>query len=1795
MDVFALRDAVVSEYQTFAKSFTTIRAADIKTQVEAIYAQDRYWPEPLIQLNPKYKGGSSIAQLVAAGDLDPLIAKIFCSKSKGSNTTAPLALYRHQSEAIALAQAKESFVVTTGTGSGKSLCFFIPIVNAIINAKKINAAPRTRAIIIYPMNALANSQREEINKYLGNLGDDCNITVERYTGQENDEDRRRIADKPPDILLTNFMMLELLMTRQDAVDRAVIDHCMGLQFLVLDELHTYRGRQGADVAILVRRVRERLAPDHLLCIGTSATMASGSSEDKSAVVAEVASKLFATKIDACNVISEQLDRATNSAFFAETVRAQLGPAIDQGIATDLTDEQLRAHPLAIWVETTLGICISNQRWERARPRTVTEAVAELSRDSGRSEQACREVLKAFLLVSSRTEEARTGKANASDRSFFAFKLHQFISGAGQAFATLEPEGQRTITVEVQQFLPREPEKRLYSVHFCRECGQEYHPVHIKHENGSTLVVARNIDDAPVDKDDDEIDTANAPPARAAGRNPAAAVTGAEDAAMGGFGFLTPVTSDPEFAFTGEIDSYPDAWTEETPAGERRLRANYRKAALRKLPVAPTGKIEGDTQYWFLSGKFRFCLRCLNTHTDSSRDRNRLASLSAEGRSSATTVLVSSALRWMHTEESSLEPDTRKLLGFTDNRQDAALQAGHFNDYLFVSLIRAGFLGALDAAGDTGLRSEELGLAQQKALGFEASVHERRIEWMSDPGMKGANVLDAESTLRDVLAYRTWFDQRRGWRYTNPNLEQLKLVTVSYRELDTLCADASEFTNAPAVLRDATPEVRANVFAELLDYMRRGLAIHSRVLQSTMLDQLVDRSHSRLQSPWGFARHERPASARWLMVSKPKTGKHKKHSTDDLIVSGGARSALGKLLRKSSAPSGRKLFGEGMQKLKLKEIDELIEFMLVAAKHYGLVEQETTPVGDAQGWRLVDSVVVFKRNALLVNNDRPEQKYFRDLYTTLARLLRAPSPALFGFEAREHTAQVESETRAYREKRFRYGANEITELQADESKLRELGENSRFLPVLFCSPTMELGVDISELNAVYLRNVPPTPANYAQRGGRAGRSGQAALVLTYCTAQGPHDQYYFKRPHEMVHGVVRSPLLDLTNRELVESHLCAVWLASTEEALDPAVSALLSLDEPNYPLKSDLKARLARESVRPVATARIESVLKMLANDLTPTAAPWFTDAATVAAEIVASAPQRFDNAMQRWRNLMTAATQQLESADRTMRDHSASPKERDTAKMRHGQAWAQMKLLEKTSGSNANDFYTYRYLATEGFLPGYNFPRLPLMAYVPSAPDGRGRETFLQRPRFLALAEFGPRSLVYHEGRAFRVVRVMLSLRGERENAADVQLPVERVRLCGQCGAGHFKDDVSVCHACHQPLNEAVSVNNTYRIENVATFPAERITANDEERQRQGFELRTTFQWAERGGGIDVRRALCGDNQGTLATLSYAPGATITRLNLGLRRRKTRSQHGFNIDPVSGYWARGDDEDKEAQDSKTLADAPRQWIVPCVKDHKNALLFQLTDRSLKPVTLATLQYALLRGIEQVFQLEEGEVLAEPMPDRDHRTGFLIYEATEGGAGVLTQLVAQRERLAEIARKALSIMHFELDNQQLPDVGKALIDVGSKDCAAACYRCLMSYYNQPEHELIDRRDLPVRELLVRMAHASTDLLTDAPSVAHASVPTASGFLDVNSSRETLEAWLAAAKSRGILEADATPKDFAGELVQLVWREHRAVVMLRPLQASTVDEIRGQGFALLEFTEDQAHWDEQFTALTIALGQ
>ena len=203
-----------------------------------------------------------------------------------------------------IARDGHSYILTTGTGSGKSLAYIIPSVDAVLRK---GSGRGIEAIVVYPMNALANSQVGELEKFLefGYTERRPPVRFAHYTGQDDDVARNAITTHPPDILLTNYVMLELLLTRSH--EKPLIDAAQGLQFLVLDKLHTYRGRQGADVALLMRRVRNRLNCPNVQIVGTSATLASqGTSREQQQAVACIASQLFGITVSADHIIGETL-------------------------------------------------------------------------------------------------------------------------------------------------------------------------------------------------------------------------------------------------------------------------------------------------------------------------------------------------------------------------------------------------------------------------------------------------------------------------------------------------------------------------------------------------------------------------------------------------------------------------------------------------------------------------------------------------------------------------------------------------------------------------------------------------------------------------------------------------------------------------------------------------------------------------------------------------------------------------------------------------------------------------------------------------------------------------------------------------------------------------------------------------------------------------------------------------------------------------------------------------------------------------------------------------------------------------------------------------------------------------------------------------------------------------------------------------------------------------------------------------------------------------------------------------
>jgi hypothetical protein len=238
-------------------------------------------------------------------------------------------------------------------------------------------------------------------------------------------------------------------------------------------------------------------------------------------------------------------------------------------------------------------------------------------------------------------------------------------------------------------------------------------------------------------------------------------------------------------------------------------------------------------------------------------------------------------------------------------------------------------------------------------------------------------------------------------------------------------------------------------------------------------------------------------------------------------------------------------------------------------------------------------------------------------------------------------------------------------------------------------------------------------------------------------------------------------------------------------------------------------------------------------------------------------------------------------------------------------------------------------------------------------------------------------------------------------------------------------------------------------MQNVATRRRDRINSDEEERVRIGYEIKTGVRFARRSGAVSAQQAtLAGEGGEPLATLVYGHAATIWRMNLGWRRRRNREELGYLLDIERGIWARNESQGAD-EDPDDPMSPRRERVIPYVEDHRNCLLVE-PALPLDQAVMASLASALKAAIQVHFQLEDRELAAEPLPSSDDRRVILLYEASEGGAGVLRRLVEERRALKEVARIALDLCHYD------PATRKDLLRAprAREDCEAACYDCLL---------------------------------------------------------------------------------------------------------------------------------------------
>lgn len=1574
MNIFETHKSIVADYKRYIESFINIKDERIKAKVDEETKEGVLCPEPLIQFNPSFKYDISLENLIQEDDLHPSLNRIF----------EGFQLYKHQVDALRLGCNGKDFVVTSGTGSGKSLTYIGTIFNSILKSDK----PGIKAIIVYPMNALINSQTEELNKFKENFGDDFPISYQQYTGQEGQEVRDKVRQNPPDILLTNYMMLELIMTRATEVDRAIRKSIKdNLLTLVFDEMHTYKGRQGSDVSMLIRRIKAYVK-NEIQCIGTSATMASGvgTEEDQKREVAQVASNLFGKSFSSDQIVGETLTRLTANDKIPD--KPELQKAIAQTININDNEESLRTNTIAVWIENRIGLIEIEKTLKRRSPIQFKEIVDLLSEESGVSRNECEIYLQQMLLWSGNVNQQL--RDQNIRRAYFPFRLHQFISQTGSVFVTLENKDLRTIQLNPGYFIQNKDneKQRIYPVVFSRITGHEF--ICVKKNYNTDTLEPRSFRDA---YDEDE-------------------------STQSGYIIIQDKNAS-DLWDDSMIENLPDSWYRTLKNGTVRIDKKYVNRIPSRIYFNSLGKFSDsqalidsgiDLIAWFMPAKLIFDPTCFVFYDLKSSEASKLMTLGNEGRSTATTVLSLSTINQLN--QAGLSEKDQKLLSFTDNRQDASLQSGHFNDFVNIGLIRSAIYHALKNEENHTLTINRIGEKVMQGLNLPQDT------FATIPGKFTGAKKDNEDALTDYLTIRILQDLKKAWRYTMPNLEQCGLLKISYKYIQEEIENPDAWDDIP-YLNKFSPEDRLDFVESTLDFFRTSNAINHRFFFNER-KSIESNIKSKLKPEWGLTTGEQIPYPNYLRYES--VGRIYQRGTFTKSI--GKQSAWGKYASKILLQD-HPLSGDEYIEFCQAFFNRLEEFRLL--KSESIVGEKGETIGyllnaDVINWELGDyKTVKFDKVRIRTSGDEIQLKpnqYFQEYY-------QQETSDLQSIRSAEHTGQIKNEDRKIREVDFRSGK----------------------LSTLFCSPTMELGIDISNLNVVHMRNVPPSPANYAQRSGRAGRSGQGALVITYCSQYSPHDRNYFANKLDMVSGIVQPPRLTLDNYDLLVSHINAMYFLEAGIHISSSITDIIDEhDLKKLSIKAELWTKL-KDGHETRKKTIMQYVEKLLVMDTTLSEVLDLDQAE----KIIDNAPMAFDNAFIRWRRLYKNAIKLRDDSRAIIDNPIYSSKSDEKKQAERSESFAKKQFIQLRNDDSKNsfsEFYPFRYLASEGFLPGYNFTKLPIRVAI----NGYETTEYLSRPRSIALSEYGPRNIIYHNGQSYEIKRI---------NANDIEKNITQTKAKVSKSSGYFlfgdEYNRETCPITGENLagDNGLYVNNLLEMTESSAEIRQRISSEEEERMRLGYDLSTYFSLPK---GVEANdKIMVKSGSDILLKIMYMPTTNIISVNKKWNRSK---REFFLIDKRFGFWKKESDAEKDEENRILSCSLYTEYTA-------NALYIQpVKNLGLGGDQIISLQFALRRAIEEYFQIEPSEIAVTLMGQGD-ASNILIYEATEGSLGVLSQFAKDQSVFRKVMAKAYEICHFNEGDDTKPGAGPA------------SYEDLLNYYNQRYHEQIDRHEIQdVMEKLMR---------------------------------------------------------------------------------------------------------------------
>lgn len=1592
--------------------------------------------------------------------------------------------YQHQVNAFRRLTSKdghlpEPTLITTGTGSGKTECFQFPILDHCLR----NSHRRgIKAVILYPMNALAEDQAQRLAQeiwnrpelkgkvtagvYIGGTGN------KRTMGEKNIIDHKgTMRDYPPDILLTNYKMLDYLLIRP--VDRKLwLPDETGthpLQYLVLDELHTYDGAQGSDVACLLRRLRAKIGADaNQICfVGTSATLAN-STEGKRELL-RFAKKICSAEVPLDAIIPE--DRLKLEEFL---------PAASPQKTFPTPDESMTPQP-----GETAEIYLKREaeRWFGAAVLANGEVDRQALGKAIKGHQFLKDVLKVVVLkeIPLSVDELLRLVQVTSD-AFLAmlpqhreWTLRSFLALVSYARAVEEGREGPLLHAQVQLWLralsqvAREvgPEPRfvwqeegvstpLLPGCFCRECGHSgWISVQLARDPSKYRVSSRDISARYFDND-----------------------------------------KRVRYIFQADPSDEGVVWLTLPVGGDEAEVTAQRPDDPRAVAVYDAD----STSYQTDQGKDK--RRCPNCQSD-----HAMSWLGSAG-ASLSSVAVS------HLYASPFNED-KKLLAFTDSVQDASHRAGFFMGRTYRFNLRTAIQSVLEQNGPTSLAKFYVEFQKYWIQRFidEVTAEALRKSPKKKPDLLTTEIAAAQRFVAtflppDLLGIKEYEDliqrnknhakavkatmERLRWEIAmeyglnlrvGRTLDKVRCSTLWFDQEfleDALSRIDSDLLERHAKWAEEDPIARLHFIKGVLMRAKRTGAVVESILDKYVTERgnryQLNKKMNRLMSPF----RSDSSAPRFLIDSA-------RHPTWDCVRSEGSgvtwhadwakRCLSGKLDRQSV----NDLYGdllvacEKAGVLKAEPTSDgkvygLSPDAMTVTNHVALVRSSdgddvTLPEWDADNWIGQPSLSYRGKGTYLADAGK-RQSYYREVYTR-GHVRR--------IHAHEHTGLLKRVERNKVEEGFREAP------LADSPNL------------LACTPTLEMGIDVGDLSTTMVCSIPPTTSNYLQRIGRAGRKTGNALILAIANPQ-PHDLYYFAEPEKMLAGQIDPPGCFLDAPEMLKRQFVAFaldeWSKEVRAVLPTTLSAML--------IKGSTFPSVFLTALEPRTDSMLEEFLDLFSGELNEDSLGrlrrWTGQNGV--RESMESAIEVARADMHELRNTRERLDRKLKDlrADVTAKRISEEAFKQDFDEVRSEREHVQRRI-QRLNRQDPLSFFVEK-----GVLPNYDLPEegVTLRTIITDVyagdqpPDPKKFVTNeIVRGAAPALREFAPFNSFYHGMRKFPIQ--LIETGGEKCSL------IEAWRICDVCGHGELEisgDIVAQCPRCSSvswpDSGRKMALLKHKRVESKVRDAESRNLDEKDDRDQERYDTKLFF-------GIPITGAKGGYvNEGALFGFEYLEAVTLREINFGTAGAggtltvagQAVSNVGFRVCKDCGIVFGQNQLHRRSCRLQTKPDDEAYATLRLVREMESeAVRFLLPVSTLmSQMRLANLKAAIELGIRQKFGGKAAHLRLAPMTlpsatqDGGTRNYLVLYDSVVGGTGYLKEFVRKLSSMRQV---------FDRSLQALEDCS-----CKNEEGRDGCYRCIYAYQNQRERPLLSRRESIV---LVQEVLAAWDGLQEVEGIGSYDVP------------------------------------------------------------------------------------------------